>query len=520
MNEAGAVSPPPTLADLVGAGSFALSSRQHPARTAVDRWMRYLGLPIGLLVFLTLRTMATPEGLTLDGQFAIAAFLAALVLWITEPIPTHLTSLMLMAVLVVTRTWDATHVLGVLGMDVIWLNILAFILSAMLVKTQLAKRLALALIRRFGRRSGQALGAFVLVQLVLAPLIPATAARAALTLPLMMAVAALYGSTAEQPGNFGRNLLLLNLTAISILSSTVMTGSAANLLAVGFIQTLGAHRVYYADWALASAPIAILTVAGAWLLGPRVIFPLAERERAPVIAGGIDVIGRELAKMGRLSPREWRATGIFALVIFLWATDRFQQQWFGVELGAPVAALIGVILALMPRVGVIEWADTDIPWHLMIFSAGAYAGGLALDATGAASWAVGRMFGSLNLQHLAFGWAYAAILAVMLYSHLLSTSKTVRTVILIPVIILIARRLGWDPVSLALPAAFTIDWVIGLPISGKPNVILFATNQYSVRDNLKYGLFVCTFGYGLLLLAGATWFHWLGLTPAFSAVPQ
>jgi di/tricarboxylate transporter len=58
-----------------------------------------------------------------------------------------------------------------------------------------------------------------------------------------------------------------------------------------------------------------------------------------------------------------------------------------------------------------------------------------------------------------------------------------------------------------------------LPISGKPNVILFGTNQYSVRDNLVFGLVVCTIGFGLMLIAGATWFHWLGLTPAFTARP-
>ena len=181
--------------------------------------------------------------------------------------------------------------------------------------------------------------------------------------------------------------------------------------------------------------------------------------------------------------------------------------------------MIGAVVALWPKIGVLEWDETEIPWHLMIFSAGAYAGGLALEESGAAAWGVKGLFGGLPLERVAFGWTYAAVLAVMLYSHLLSTSKTVRTVIMIPTIILLARGLGWEPANLALPAAFTIDWVIGLPISGKPNVILFATNQYSARDNLKYGLAVCTVGYVLLLIAGATWFHWLGLTPAFSATP-
>ena len=62
---------------------------------------------------------------------------------------------------------------------------------------------------------------------------------------------------------------------------------------------------------------------------------------------------------------------IFSLVIFLWATDRFQKQWFGVELGPSMSAMIGAAIALMPRIGLLEWDDTDIPWHLLIFSAGA-----------------------------------------------------------------------------------------------------------------------------------------------------
>jgi di/tricarboxylate transporter len=90
--------------------------------------------------------------------------------------------------------------------------------------------------------------------------------------------------------------------------------------------------------------------------------------------------------------------------------------------------------------------------------------------------------------------------------------------IMIPIIIGLSRTLGWDPRALALPAALCIDWVVGLPISGKPNVILFSTNQYSVIDNLKYGLITCTIGFLLLVGSAATWFHWIGLTPAFWAV--
>jgi anion transporter len=514
--------PPPGRVDLsalLAMDRMVLSARAHVAASKLDLWIRRIGTPAGIAVAVWILALPTPDGLTPTGQAALASFAFALVWWIAEPVPTYVTSLIIMILLVVLKAQEPAKVMSVLGLDVIWLNVLAFILSAMLVKTRLAKRLALLLIQRFGHRVSWALGAFVLLQLALAPLIPATAARTALTLPLMIAVASIYGSTSDHPNNVGRNLFLLNLTGISILSSTVMTGSAANILAVGFIETLGGHQVFYTDWLVAAAPVAILTVAAAWLVGPRVIFPVPVAQRTPSLPGGMAVIRKERAALGRLSAREWRALAIFGLVLFLWATDRFQQRWFGIELGPSIAAMIGVVLALSPRLGVIEWGDTDIPWHLMVFSAGAYAGGLALDGSGAAAWGVNRIFGNLRLEGIAFGWSYAAVVAVMLYSHLLSTSKTIRTVIMIPAIILLARRLGWDPVTLALPAAFTIDWVIGLPMSGKPNVILFGTNQYSAKDNLKYGLIVCSIGYALMILAGMTWFHWLGLVPAFEALP-
>ena len=81
----------------------------------------------------------------------------------------------------------------------------------MLVKTRLAQRMSLWLVLRFGRTAAWALLAFLVIQLALAPLIPATAARCVMTLPLMIVVAAIYGSTEEPPNAFGKNLMLLNL---------------------------------------------------------------------------------------------------------------------------------------------------------------------------------------------------------------------------------------------------------------------------------------------------------------------
>ncbi len=482
--------------------------------TASERWMRYLGFPLGIAVFLTLYYMPTPDGLTTGGQVVIAVFATALVWWISEPIPTHVTSLMLMGLLVFFHGWGEAKVLGVLGFSVIWLNVLAFILSSMLVKTNLAKRIALSLIVRFGRRSKWILLAFFGLNLMLAAFIPATAARAAILLPIIIVVASIYGASNKNPNNFGRNLFLQNLQGINIGSSAYMTGSNANLIAVAFILSMGGSRIYYTDWLFASFPIVVISLLISWWIGPRFVFKVPKEQQTPVVEGGLEKMKEKLDEMGKVTPGEKKAAVIFGLVIMLWVTDKLHLNVFGFEISAVMAAFIGAVIALFPKIGLLKWNEADIPWHLMLFSCGAYAGGLALNDTGAARFLVGSLFEKMNIQPGVNFWVvYSIVIAVNMFSHLFFTSKTMRTLIFIPFVIAIAQTLGYDPLWLALPAAFTIDWVIGLPINAKPNVILFSTGQYSVLDNLKYGLIMTTIGTILLIIAGFTWFRVLGITP-------
>lgn len=479
-----------------------------------EKWLKYLGVPFAIAVFLYLYYMPTPTGLTASGQAVIASFLFALILWVSEAIPTHVTSLILMILLVFLNGWGMKNVLGVLGFDVIWLNVLAFILSSLLVKTNIAKRIALNLIVKFGNKALPMLLAFILLQLALAPLIPATAARTVITLPIMLIVASIYGSTNESPNNFGKNLFLQNLFGINIFSSGFMTGSTANLIAVSFIFSMGNTKVYYTDWMFANLPVVIIAMLIAWYLGPKFFFKLKPDETKPKVKGGIESLRKQLKAMGKMSWVEKKGALIFGLVIFLWVSDRFHNQLFGFQIDPVMAAMLGAVITLLPKIGLLKWNECDIPWHLMLFSAGAYAGGLALNDTGAAKWAVQKLFESFHLSKgINFWLIYTIIISVMMYSHLVFTSKTMRTIILIPFTIALAKELGINPIALALPAAFTIDWVIGLPISAKPNVILFTTGQYSVLDNLKYGIIMSTIGVILLLIAGFTWFRFLGITP-------
>ena len=62
------------------------------------------------------------------------------------------------------------------------------------------------------------------------------------------------------------------------------------------------------------------------------------------------------------------------------------------RLGVPLA-----IIALMPGVGVVKWNDVDIPWHLMLFSAGAYTLGSGLNATDLPNTMVNAAFDAMGI---------------------------------------------------------------------------------------------------------------------------
>ena len=476
--------------------------------------LKYIGFPLGLILFLILYLMPTPVGLSMEGQVAIAAFAAALTWWITEPFPTYATSLLLMAILTFFNGWAEEKVLGVFGLEVIWLNILAFILSSTLVKSQLAKRFALWIGIKFGHSSMTIMGAFILLQLFLAPFIPATTARTVMVLPVMLVIAQIYGSTSDNKNNFGVNLFMQNLQGISIFSSGFITGSTCNIVAAAFIFEMGGRRVYYSEWMIAMLPITIIVMAISWWLGQKLLFKVKPENQVPHVQGGFEVMRKMLKDMGKFSIDEAKASAVFLFVLFLWATDKYHMGWFGFEISAVMAALVGTVIVFLPKIGLLKWNDADIPWHVMIFSAGAYAGGLALFDSGAARFLVGKLFDAIGLNgSLNFWLVYIIIITFAMYAHLFFTSKTMRSIVMIPIIIAIAQQMGFDPVSLALPAAFTLTWVITLPTNAKPNLILYSTGQFSISDNLKYGLTVSTIGVVVMIIAGFTWFRWLGITP-------
>jgi len=440
----------------------------------------------------------------------LAVFLAAIILWITEAVPNYLTSLILIITLVLTNVLSEVDAYHQLGHKVMWLNILSFVLASMLVKTKVAKRFALWLILKFGKNASMIFISFIIINVVLSAFISATTAKAAILLPIFMVIAAVYGSTGgKNRNNFGRNLVLQNLFQINVSAGGFITGSGANLLAGALIAgAIGIDDFLYADWSVAALPLALILIMIGWIVGTKIIFPIPKEERKPQIEGGMKMLREEYAKLGPIKFEEIKAIIIFVGVLAMWATD----SQHGVSKTA--VAFLGAVIALLPRIGIVKWNDVDVPWHLLLFSAGAYTLGAGLKVTDLASISVNALFDSLGLGEGTPFWVlYLMLTAGMVFSSLVFQSKTMRTLVFIPIAIGVAQRFGFSVMSLAFPVALLIEHVYALPFNSKPAALLYVTDHYSWSDTFKYGVTMLVIAWVMIIIWGETWLRFLGHTP-------
>ena len=177
-----------------------------------------------------------------------------------------------------------------------------------------------------------------------------------------------------------------------------------------------------------------------------------------------------------------------------------------------IVALLGAIIALLPKVGVVKWNDVDIPWHLMLFSAGAYTLGSGLNATDLPNTMVNAAFDSMGITADTPYWVlYVVLTALMVFSGLVFQSKTIRTMVFVPIALGVEQRFGFMPMSIALPVSMLIEHVYVLPFNSKPAALLYNTNQYSQTDSFKFGFTMMVISWLLVLLWGATVFITPGL---------
>ena len=467
--------------DPLDMNSYSLNRIPKRPLSPAGRFFRLWGLPIAALIFVVSAYLVQFPILDQRQQIMFGLFATALFLWISEAVPNYLTSMLLICGLVLTGILKAKPAMATLGDPVIWLNVSAFIMASAMVKTDLVKRVALWLIIRFGRNAGMIFMTFLAINLILAAFINATAAKAALMMPLLM---------------------------INASCNMYMTGSGANLMAVALLAGAGT-TIYYFDWFAAGVPLVLAFGIISYMIGVRFVFPLTKEDREPKLQGGREALIKAYQALGSLKVSEVKAAAIFLLVLIVWATDKLHG------LNSTIVAMLGAVIMLAPQLKLISWNDVDIPWHLMIFSAGAYSLGAGLTNTKLMEVLTKHLMDAFGMNSMSYFELYAVLTAIFIASHFIFQSKNMRTIIFIPIVIGIAQAMNISVLALGLPVALCINVCWSLPFNAKPNAMLYGTNKYTMSESFWYGFVMSVLYWLLLLAAGGTYFIWLGISPGF-----
>jgi di/tricarboxylate transporter len=174
----------------------------------------------------------------------------------------------------------------------------------------------------------------------------------------------------EKGSNISRGMLLILTYAASVFDKTIIAG-AATITARGAMERFGHMEVLYSQWLLAYLPVDLVLIVVAWRLTLKFFPP-----EKPALPGGKAYLEKELRALGNWKPIEKKALAFALLAVVLWLTDALHH------VPASKIALGVVLLALLPRVGVLGLEDLrSVDYLLVFFVASVVSMGKVLTAT-------------------------------------------------------------------------------------------------------------------------------------------
>lgn len=392
-----------------------------------------------------------------------------------------------------------------LGDSTIWLLMASFIVAAAVNSSGLAVRIAQLLAAR--ARNINALFYALTFGLILTSFaIPATSGRAALMLPVFSAVS-------DATGNLRiiRALALLFPAIILLSAAATLTGAGAHLITAEVTLAMTGERLSYGRWLLLGLPFALISsFLSCWVITH--LF-LSRRERhMPVRLTNLSMHNT------RLTSAERRVGIIVLAMIALWLSESLH----GIH--SSLVAIVGALIVTMPFIGVISFKDAlkQVEWNLLLFLAATTQLGASLQSSGGAEWMIARIFTRLEQEGtLDLTLVMIVIGGISLLAHLLITSRTARSSVLIPLVIVLGFSFGLNPAALAFLSTVAAGFCLTLPVSTKPLAMFSQTEPkpFQPRHLILLSAVLLPLHALLLLVFGLYIWPVLGL-PLLSATPH
>lgn len=471
------------------------------------------------LLFMLL--LPTPEGLTTKAWTLVAIFLTTILAIILKVMPIGVMAMMAMTIVALTQVTSNSSkgaiadTLSSLSNPLIWLIVVAILVSRGLKKTGLGKRIGLLFISMLGRKTIGIGYGLTICELVLAPFTPSNTARGGgIVHPIMKSIATAFDSDPAQntERRMGTYLSLVNMHANTITSGMFITATAPNPLVVDFVArvTNQSFHLSWTTWAMCMLVPGLVCL----LLMPLLISLLAPPE-IKTTPHAIEYARSERKLMGPISGAEKVMMGTFAILLLLWAN--VPAMIFGpvFTLDPTVVAFVGLFILIIT--GTINWDDVlseKSAWDTLIWFGALVMMAEQLNKTGVIDWFSGIL--REGISSAGIGWEWAAVLLVLLFvfSHYFFASTTAH---------ISAMMLAFLSVGVALvPAEYTVPYLL-MMVAGSTimmtlthyatgtSPIIFGSGYVTLGTWWRVGFIMCIVELLIYAILGIAWWKVLGL---------
>ena len=445
-------------------------------------------------------------GLTVVHQRIISLFVFAALMWLTEAMPSWVTSMIVVTVMLFTVSTSAfsflrpedpaaaaglvpfKSIMACFSNPTIMLFIGGFVLAIGLTKVKLDVALARFLLKPFGTRSEVVLLGFILVTAIFSAFVSNTATAA-------MMLAFLTPVLRQLPADGKGRIALALAIPIGANLGGMMTpiGTPPNMIALDYLSSIG-MGISFVDWTIKMTPFVLVLLVLAWML-LRFLFPFKQKNIEIKIEG--DIVW---------DFKTWSVVAAFAVTIFMWM---FGTDLWGIDTN--VVAMLPI--AIFCATGILTRRDLEeINWSVLWMVAGGFALGVALNYSDAHSVSLSSLV-IKSVPFDSFSPLVVMILAGLIcfgFSNFISHSAA--TSLLVPVLGVIAVGLGDQLSAFGGSQAMLVGIAIAssvsmiLPISTPPNAIAHSTGFIEQKDMMKVGIIVgllgLALGYSMLIFIG------------------
>ncbi len=441
---------------------------------------KFLALLLMPIIAIFTSYMMITIGWPVDRALTLGITIVTAGWWIFEPIPIPVTSLIPLSLLPLLGILTSNQIGQSYGSPLILLLLGGFMLSTALAKNNAHRRIALGMVRLFGKGSKKGL---VFGFMVASASLSMWISNTATTLMLLPVALAVLDSGNDKKMTVP--LLLGIAYAASVGGIGTPIGTPPNLVFMKVYGDVVGEVPGFTDWMKWGIPVVVIFV-------PIIALWLTRK---------LDGVGTfKLPEHTPWTSAEKRVLTVFAFTAIIWMTRKEPFGGWSLLLDLPKAtdgsiALMSVIALFLVPNGeggkLLDWKTANkIPWGVLLLFAAGIAIAKAFVVTGL-SGIIGSALAEFTSMPILLLFLSLALVVTFLTEL---TSNTATTTLLMPILAATAISADMDPLLLMVPAAMSASCAFMLPVATAPNAVVFGSDKIKIDQMIQEGFILNILG--------------------------